>query len=88
MTFPLEPSPKLGVVLDHAVVHDTHLARAIDLWVRILIRWATMSGPPGVSDADGADRGVMLEHVGKIGELTDSLPDLKVASFGEHCDPC
>src|SRR5258705_8272861 len=71
---------KLPVVLDDAVMDDGQLAAAVQMRMRIGVRWPPVSGPPGVADADCSAGTVRGQQALEFDDLADALPDFESPS--------
>ena len=67
------------VVFDDAVVNDDEGPGAVAVRVGVFFGGAAVSGPTGVSDAEGAVDGVGFEDFGEIAELAGSAAELEFA---------
>ena len=64
LLFKLEPEG--GIILNDAVVDQSHLARAVEMRVSILLSHLTMSGPAGVADTGGATKWILTDGTAEI----------------------
>ena len=69
----LELLPELAVVLDDAVVHDRHAARAMGMGVAL--RGLAVGGPARVSDAETSADRVVAQRAFEIRELPQGAAD-------------
>ncbi len=76
----LELRPQLGKVLDGPVVDDAKPPRAIDVGMRVFVRWPAVGGPARVRDANASVRRIVRQRFGEPIQLANRLADLQVAS--------
>ena len=65
------------VVLDDAVVHHDQLARAVGVGVCVLVGGASVGGPAGVTEADGAIDRALSENALQYLDAPGGPPDLE-----------
>ena len=67
------------VVFDDAVVNDDEGAGAVAVRVRVLFGGASVGGPAGVADAEGAVDGVVGDYGLEVAELAGGAAELERA---------
>ena len=81
-----EPVPEVPEVLDDAVVDDRHVARAIDVGMRVEVVGPAVRRPAGVGEADrGLGRGIEQRRP-EVGQLARPLLHEQLARGGHERD--
>src|SRR5579872_503102 len=75
--FALELAAQFGKILDDAVVHDGDFFSGVRM--RVVLGWAAMRGPTGMTDADRAGKRLAREPVLQILELALGAPPHELA---------